>query len=198
MAYILASLIASGTRVPYHTTSRTRLPEVTADALRSAAVRLSAETLRQSGPWFVRGHLKLSPEARQLLPPIMGGSRRTVSYDVSVASRGALLRAAEAGTMRRALASTLHLDSMGFADPERDARLIPPGSHSPRVISELDGGSGHGRPRDSAGRFTSASDDSSPESRALRASDLTSAHCASTGPTATICLPRSAHCALLD
>ena len=115
MAYIPASLIASGTRVPYHTTSRTRLSEVTADALRSAAVRLPTENLRPTGTGFVRGHLKLPPEARQLLPPIMSGSRREVNYDVSAASRGALLRAAEAGTMRRALASTLNLHSMGFA-----------------------------------------------------------------------------------
>ena len=77
MAYITASIIATGTRrVPYHTTSRTRLSDVTADALRSAAVRLPTENLRQSGTWFVRGHLTLSPEARQLLPQIMGGSRR--------------------------------------------------------------------------------------------------------------------------
>jgi hypothetical protein len=105
MAYISATLISTGTRVPYHTTSRARLPEVTADALRSAAVRLPAETLRQTGTWFVRGHLKLSPEARQLLPSIMGGSRCEVSYEVSTGSRGVLLRAAEAGTMRRALAA---------------------------------------------------------------------------------------------
>ena len=123
MAYISASLIASGTRVPYHTTSRTRLSDVTADALRSAAVRLPTENLRQAGTWFVRGHLKLSPEARQLLPPIMGGSRRAVNYDVSAASRGALLRAAEAGTMRRALASTLHLDSMSLRPRRTYTRL---------------------------------------------------------------------------
>ena len=165
MAYIPASLIASGTRVPYHTTSRTRLSEVTADALRSAAVRRPTENLRQAGTWFVRGHLKLSPEARQLLPPIMGGSRRAVNYDVSAASRGALLRAAETGTMRRALASTLHLESMGLADPERDGRPPPLG---PMAVSELD--HGRVRARDSAGRFISASDDASPDSRALRES----------------------------
>ena len=125
MAYLTASIITTGTRVPYHTTSRARLPDVTADALRSAAVRLPSENLRQHGTWFVRGHLKLSPEARQLLPPIMGGSRRAVPYDVSAGSRGALLRAAEAGTMRRAMAATLHMDSLGFADPDRDGRLSP-------------------------------------------------------------------------
>ena len=147
--YNSATLIATGTRVPYHTTSRVRLPEVTADALRSAAVRLPAETLRQTGTWYIRGHLNLSPEARQLLPPIMGGSRREVSYGVSAASRGVLLRAAEAGTSRRAVAGTMHLDSMGFADPGRDGR--PPG---PMAVAELAGGLGSGRPRDAGGRFT--------------------------------------------
>ena len=69
--------------------------------------------------------------------------------------------------MRRALASTLHLDSMGFADPERDGRPLPPG---PMAIGELDHGAVHVRARDSAGRYVSASDDTAPESRALRAS----------------------------
>ncbi len=73
MASPLAPKIALGTWVPYHTTSsRLRLADVTADALRSAAVRLPSDDPRQTGPWFVRGHLKLTSEARALLPPIMG------------------------------------------------------------------------------------------------------------------------------
>jgi hypothetical protein len=134
MALHSAPFIASGTRVPYHTTS---LSEITADALRSAAVRLPTDDLRQTGPWFARGHFKLSAEARQLLPPIMGGTRPDVSYDVNAPSRAALLRAAESGTMRRAMASTLDVNSMGFADPERDARPVPrPRQHmAPRVVS---------------------------------------------------------------
>ncbi len=107
MAYIPASLIASGTRVPYHTTSRTRLSDVTADALRSTGSASQPTTCGRR----IHG---LSSEARQLLPPIMGGSRRDVSCDVSAASRAALLRAAESGTMRRALASTMHIDLVGF------------------------------------------------------------------------------------
>ena len=169
MAYLTASIITTGTRVPYHTTSRARLPAVTADALRSAAVRLPSEDLRQSGTWLVRGHLKLSPEARQLLPPIMGGSRREVPYDVSVGSRGALLRAAEAGTMRRALAATLHMDSMGFADPDRDGRLPP----SPMGLGELDPAHGPGLPRarDAGGRYISATPDSNADGEGAEGHD---------------------------
>ena len=74
MAAILS--VAPGTRVPYHSTSRARLPDVTADALRCAAVRLPSDDLRQTGPWFLRGHFQLSPEARSMLPYIMGGARR--------------------------------------------------------------------------------------------------------------------------
>ena len=59
--------VASGTRVPYHTTSRARLPDVTADALRGAAVRLPSDDLRPTGPWSLRGHLQLSPEALHAL-----------------------------------------------------------------------------------------------------------------------------------
>ncbi len=69
--------------------------------------------------------------------------------------------------MRRALASTMNTDSMGFADPDRDGRQAPP---IPMVASELEGGMGVGRTRDSAGRFVGASDELSPESRALRES----------------------------
>ena len=130
MASFPASFIASGMRVPYHVASRARLSDVTADALRSAAVRLPSDDLRQTGPWFARGHLKFS-EARSMLPAIMGGTRRNVDYDVSAGSRGVLLRAAEYGTTRRALVSTMRLDTMGFADPERDGR--PSGDqHLPR------------------------------------------------------------------
>jgi hypothetical protein len=147
MAHIPASFSASGTRVHYHTTSRTRLSDVTADALRSAAVRLPTDDLRQTAPWFARGHLKLSSEARLLLPSIMGGTHHDVSYDVSAAFRGAFLRAAESGTMRRALTSTMHIDSMGFADPECDGRPAPR-PHLRELSAAREGeedGSGHGR-----------------------------------------------------
>jgi hypothetical protein len=118
MASFFASPIALGTSVPYHTTSRQRLADVTADALRSAAVRLPPDDLRQHGPWIVRGHFQLTADARALLPPVMGGSGRDVCYMVSSPSRAVILRAAEAGTSRRALAATLHLDSLGFASSD--------------------------------------------------------------------------------
>jgi hypothetical protein len=69
MASLHAPAVASGTRVPYHTTFRHRLADVNADALRSAAVRFPSDDLWQMGPLFVRGHLKLTSEARALLPP---------------------------------------------------------------------------------------------------------------------------------
>ena len=188
MASQPASIIATGTRVPYHTTSRARLPDVTADALRSAAVRLPAESLRPSGVWFVRELLKLYPEARQLLQHIMGGTRRAVPYDVSGASRSTILRAAEAGTMRRAMASTMNLDSMGFADPTPDgfADPTPDGpSPGPMALGELDHGHGGGsaRARDSAGRYVSASDESTQDPRALRDSEPDPRDLRESGPT---------------
>ena len=133
MATFPATYIASGTRVPYHSTSRARLSDVTTDALRGAAIRLPSDDLRQTGPWFVRGHLKLSPEARSMLPFIMGGARRDVGYEVSAGSRGVILRAAENGTMRRVMAPTMDLDTMGFAAPARDGRLASP---PPMVIGD--------------------------------------------------------------
>ena len=115
MVFLHAPGIAFGTRVPYHSTSRARLPDVTADALRCAAVRLPPDDLQQTGPWFARGHLRFTPEVRAVLPVIMGGACHVVPYDVSVGSRAVVLRAAEYGTRRRALAGSMHLDSMGFA-----------------------------------------------------------------------------------
>ena len=120
-----ATYIASGTRVPYHSTSRARLSDVTADSLRGAAVRLPSDDLRQTGPWFVRGHLQLSPEARSMLPSIMGGARRDVGYEVSAGSRGVILRAAEYCNSRRRMAAIMDLATMGFADPARDGYQAP-------------------------------------------------------------------------
>ena len=131
MAAPLASGIVLGTRVPYHTTSRARLPEVTADALRSAAVRLPSDTLQPTGTWIARGHLRFSQEARAELPVIMGGICRTVPYEVSIDSRSVVLRAAESGSLRRALASTMHLNSMGFAVSDSDSQLVRQDSGRP-------------------------------------------------------------------
>ena len=110
--------IAFGTRVPYHSTSRARLSDVTADALRCAAVRLPPDDLMQTGHWFARGHLRFTPEARAVLPVIMGGACHVVPYAVSRGSRAVVLRAAETGTRRRALARSMDLDSMGFTADE--------------------------------------------------------------------------------
>ena len=131
MASFPAPGIALGTRVPYHTTSRTRLSDVTADALRSAAVRLPSDDLKQTGPWIARGHLRFSHEARSVLPHIMGGACRIVPYEVSAGSRAVVLRAAESGTLRRALAASMHINSMGFAIPDSVSHLVRQPSGSP-------------------------------------------------------------------
>jgi hypothetical protein len=86
IAPLFASLIALGTRVHYHTTSRQRLADVTADALRGAAARLPPDDLRQLGTWVVCGHLQLTSDARAIHPPVMGGSGRDVRYEASSAS----------------------------------------------------------------------------------------------------------------
>ncbi len=110
MASFNAPGIASGTRVPYHSTSREWLPDVTADVLRSAAVRLPSDDLRQAGSWIARGYLRFTPEARAVLPYILGGLRRDVLYGASVGSRAVILRAAESGTLRRGLAASMDID----------------------------------------------------------------------------------------
>jgi hypothetical protein len=144
MASSLAPGIASGTRVPYHTTSRARLPDVTADALRSAAVRLPSDNLRQAGPWIARGHLRFSPEARAVLPLIMGGACSDVPCDVSAGSRAVILRAADSGTLRRELAASMHVDSMGFAASDRDGLHRGPRSPGRDTAGPLGGLAGIG------------------------------------------------------
>ncbi len=69
----LEQSVFTGATIPYHVTSRHRLPGVTADVLRRAAVNVPPGSLGQSGTWALRGHLSLTTEARRLLPPIMGG-----------------------------------------------------------------------------------------------------------------------------
>ncbi len=60
--------------------------------------------------------------------------------------------------MRRALASTMHIDSMGFADPASDGQSAPR-SKLPMALSELgtvrEGEEDNtvGRARDTSGRF---------------------------------------------
>ena len=121
MSTLLATHVQTGTRIPYHVTSAQRLPGVTADGLRGAAVRLPSGSIYQNtSRWIVRGLLKLSSDARSLLPPIMGGSAPRVDFDASVESRAVLLRAAEHSSDRQALGATLHLRSMGFAPSADD------------------------------------------------------------------------------
>ena len=112
MASSHASGILVGSRVPYHSTCRARLSDVTADTLRGAAVRLPSNHLQQAGHWTARGHLRFTPEARAVLPFIMGGACQRVPYDVSADSRAIVLRAAEHCTLRRGMAATMHLNSM--------------------------------------------------------------------------------------
>ncbi len=95
MAFLPAPGVVVGTRAPYHATSRARLSDITADTLRSAAVRLPSDDLRQTGTWIARGHLRFTPEARAVLPVIMGGACHVVPYDASFGSRAVVLRAAE-------------------------------------------------------------------------------------------------------
>ncbi len=110
--------VFTGARIPYHVTSRHRLPGVTADVLRGAAVNVPPGSLDQSGTWTLRGHLCLTTEARRLLPPIMGGLCAEVGYDASVGSRAALLRAAAMCPSRRELAYSLHMETLGFASAD--------------------------------------------------------------------------------
>jgi hypothetical protein len=134
MASLPAPGIVVGTRVPYHTTSRTRLSDITADTLRSAAVRLPSDDLRQTGPWIARGHLRFTPEARAVLPVIIGGACHLVPYDVSFGSRAVDLRAAENGTLHRGLAEHMHIDSMGFSLGDRRVHLVAYGPRAPQGV----------------------------------------------------------------
>ena len=115
----MASLPAPG--IALGTTSRARLSDITADTLRSAAVRLPSDDLRQTDTWIARGHLRLFPKARAVLPVIMGGACQVVPYEVSAGSRAVVLRAAESGSLRRALAATMHLNAMGFTVSDCDS-----------------------------------------------------------------------------
>ena len=101
--------VFTGARIPYHVTSRQRLPGVTGDVLRGAAVNVPPGPMDQTGTWALRGHLCLTTEARRMLPPIMGGLSTEVGYDASVGSRAALLKAASMCPSRRELANSLHM-----------------------------------------------------------------------------------------
>ena len=116
MASLLDSHVATGTRIPHHVTSRARLPIITGDALRAAAVRLPPGDLRRFGKPTVRGNLRLTNDARAQLPPIMGGSSAEAPFDASMASRIILKMAASQCPSRRELGASLHLQHMGFAD----------------------------------------------------------------------------------
>jgi hypothetical protein len=114
----LEQSVFTGARIPYHVTSRHRLPGVTADILRGAAVNVPPGCLDQTGTWALCGHIRLTTEARRLLPPIMGGLSMEVGYDASDGSRAALLKAASMCPSRRELANSLHMDTMGFASAD--------------------------------------------------------------------------------
>ena len=120
---IMEPAVSTGTRIPYHVTSQHRLPGVTSEALRGAAVNVPPGDLAQHGVWVLQGHLRLSSEARRVLPPILGGLSRDVGYDVSVGSRAAILRAADMCPRRQALGHSLDMDSMGFAAAEPELRV---------------------------------------------------------------------------
>ena len=98
MAFQIESNVATGTRIPYHITSRARLPIITGDALRAAAVRLPPGDLRQFGKPTIRGHLRLTNDARASLPPIMGGSSAVATFDASMASRSSSRRGRSASS----------------------------------------------------------------------------------------------------
>ena len=80
--------------------------------------------------------------------------------------------------MRRAMASTMNIDSMGFADPTPDGP-----SPGPMALGELDHGHGSARARDSAGRYVRTSDESSLDPRALRDSEPDPRDLRESGPT---------------
>ena len=159
MAFQIESNVTTGTSIPYHITSRARLPIITGDALRAAAVRLPPGDLRQFGKPTIRGNLRLTNEARAYLPPIMGGSSAEATFDASMASRIILKMAASQCPARRDLGATLHLNSMGFADDQVEAR--PPLRMADLGDADADGHEGPGaarpaappRQRDARGRF---------------------------------------------
>ena len=145
MAFQLDSNVATGTRIPYHITSRARLPIITGDALRAAAVRLPPGDLRHFGKPTIRGNLRLTNDARASLPPIMGGSSAEATFDASMASRIILKMAASQCPARRELGATLHLNSMGFADDQVEAR--PPMRMADLGLADADDLEARGGPR---------------------------------------------------
>ena len=157
---VMELAVSTGTRIPYHVTSQHRLPGVTSEALRGAAVNVPPGDLAQHGVWVLQGHLRLSSEARRVLPPILGGLSRDVGYDVSVGSRAAILRAADMCPRRQALGHSLAMDSMGFAAAEPELRVADltedgakdHGSGQPSARGALDHGSGEGDGKPSARR----------------------------------------------
>ena len=155
-------LIATGTRIPYHTTPSHRLADVTADKLRGAAVRIPSGTLAQSHRWVLNGHVRLSSDARFQLPPIMGGLSPEVGYDVSVGSRAAILRAAESCPSRRELYQSLHMDTMGFATGVAPGRPPLQVADLGESSSAAEGGAQEGPLRGSDGRFAAPTNLSSP------------------------------------
>jgi hypothetical protein len=129
-------------------TSRHRLPGVTSEAR-------TPGDLAQPGVWALQGHLRLSSEARRVLPPILGGLSRDVGYDVSHGSQAAILRAADMCPQRQALGKSLDMDSLGFAATEPALRVEDLHEDDPkeRGSGEKDGKPPASRRRGSNGQF---------------------------------------------
>ena len=105
----------------------------------------------QTGRWIARGLLRLSADARAVLPPIMGGTARDVPYSASVESRAALLRSAERSISRRDLGAMSDMRSLGFA-PDDIVAPVGVGDDGPMLMDELAPVESAAR-RDAMGRF---------------------------------------------